>query len=360
MNLINPTSNWLSRARQLSWGLLGCVLFFLAFQSAFDSAQDSSLDAAVSPYPHYIPKKIEEIQVGDHVLAWDEDSGEYASKPVVEVYQRVTDHLRILQLQSRKSGELQTIKTTDEHPFWVDGTGWVNAGDLQPQDQLSDPDGNAIMVVSTRYEPHAEGIEVFNFQVEDFHDYFVRSGDIRGPPVLVHNASVGYSKAYADNFDNIFGSKKRITSDPGRAKPEPNAIYEINGYKFETDELGQVVRVTGTAKLKKAGRDMSLQRAIGNEGVSSDVGFHLMADIFDGPSNRLNIIAFNGKPVRGMKNINGSAYKTGFEHPIQKAGSSVEVDIAIRWDSSGRATSITAQYRVGTGDWYGQSYLNVQ
>jgi hypothetical protein len=62
----------------------------------------------------------------------------------------------------------------------------VNAGDLALGDSVTHTDGLAAELVASTYEPHPEGVPVFNFEVADLHNYFV-SQSPRAPPVLVHN-----------------------------------------------------------------------------------------------------------------------------------------------------------------------------
>jgi hypothetical protein len=133
-------------------------------------------------------RNIEEIEEGDLVLSRDPETGEVAYKRVVEVFRRTSDHLRILTVRDPDGGE-QEFSTTDEHPFWVPQTGWVKAGELRLGQHVEQDDGQLATVVATAYEPHPEGVTVYNFEVDDFHTYFVaQAGGIRGPPVLVHNA----------------------------------------------------------------------------------------------------------------------------------------------------------------------------
>lgn len=77
-------------------------------------------------------------------------------------------------------GEL--ISSTYNHEFWIDGKGWIKADELEVGDALLTDDGDFVEVdvIGVR-----EGtFEVFNFEVEDFHTYFV---SIDG--VLVHNVT---------------------------------------------------------------------------------------------------------------------------------------------------------------------------
>ncbi len=68
---------------------------------------------------------------------------------------------------------------------------FTDAKDLKVGDQVTSPHGELQKLVATQYEPHPEGIAVYNFQVEGYHTYYVREHGTRGPPVLVHNAD-GY------------------------------------------------------------------------------------------------------------------------------------------------------------------------
>lgn len=74
------------------------------------------------------------------------------------------------------------IDTTEKHPFWVIGKGWVNAADLKSGNKVSLKTGEIGNVDSVEVEELDEPVKVYNFEVEDWHTYFV--SDIG---VLVHN-----------------------------------------------------------------------------------------------------------------------------------------------------------------------------
>ena len=75
------------------------------------------------------------------------------------------------------------------------GRGWVQAGRLSPGQQVRQTDGSAGEIATTHTEPHPEGITVFNFQVKDYHTYFVAQSG-RDRPVLVHNSCDEYTRLY--------------------------------------------------------------------------------------------------------------------------------------------------------------------
>ena len=76
----------------------------------------------------------------------------------------------------------EIIRCTETHPFQVKVKGWVDASELLPNDIVYTKDWNTAEVRSVNQLALNESVEVFNFEVEDCHTYFV--GDIY---ILVHN-----------------------------------------------------------------------------------------------------------------------------------------------------------------------------
>ncbi len=63
----------------------------------------------------------------------DDPDAQPARSRVDEVYCRASDHLRILEFRDG-DGVNQTIRTTDDHPFYVVGSASVNASRLEVGD----------------------------------------------------------------------------------------------------------------------------------------------------------------------------------------------------------------------------------
>jgi len=78
------------------------------------------------------------------------------------------------------------IRTTENHPFYVKGKGWVQATDLMPGDELRDPNGRYLKVRKTVDSGQTK--PVFNLQIAGAHTYFVTLPQ-SGNAVLVHNDS---------------------------------------------------------------------------------------------------------------------------------------------------------------------------
>jgi hypothetical protein len=161
------------------------------------------------------------MQVGDEVWAWDEASGEVALKRIQSTLQRQVHALVELILEG------ETIYTTPEHPFFVNGN-WKEAGLLEVNDQVqlfssknatvesvqikgafSDAD---LLQVNDRYEvldigsaENFDNTKVYNLEVEGFSTYFV--GWLKA---LVHNTDICLAKIGTDLIKK-FGIQLPVT-----------------------------------------------------------------------------------------------------------------------------------------------------
>ena len=119
---------------------------------------------------------------------------------------------------------IDELKTTDEHPFWVVGEGWVKAGNLAVGESLLRSDGGVAVVESTLREDYTTGVSVFNFEVERSHNYFV-AHSAGGIGVLVHNACGANA---AQLVDESMGSFSIIDWSGYPAKlPIPKGPFKI-------------------------------------------------------------------------------------------------------------------------------------
>ena len=119
---------------------------------------------------------IESVSVGTMVWAWDEETGTVGLKKVVETYINETDEL----VHVHVNGE--EIITTPEHPFYSPTKGWTSAAYLDSGDELFLINGESVVVEKAWHEALEKIITVYNFQVEDYHTYYVSDDG-----VLVHN-----------------------------------------------------------------------------------------------------------------------------------------------------------------------------
>ena len=154
----------------------------------------------------YRLKSVAEFQKDDKIFAFNHETGKHEVRTVVEPYARTSDHLRILEFQT-VAGQTQVINTTNEHPFFsVDRKAYVESQDLREGEHFQGPTGEVHTLTATAYEPHPEGIPVFNVKVADLHNYFVAPLASRGRPVLAHNADKYPTKVPKRAGKTVLGS----------------------------------------------------------------------------------------------------------------------------------------------------------
>lgn len=119
---------------------------------------------------------IEKICAGDKVWAENSETGEKELKQVVQTFVNETDELVHVYVNGEE------IITTPEHPFYVPTKGWTGAVYLRAGDVLVLQSGEYVIVEKIQHEILESPITVYNFEVEDFHTYYVSES-----AVLVHN-----------------------------------------------------------------------------------------------------------------------------------------------------------------------------
>ncbi len=120
---------------------------------------------------------IEKIAVGTLVLAYDEATGEKAYKPVVQLFRNETRlwyHIFV-------NGE--EIVCTGGHPLYVANLDkFIPAKELKISDKLLLSNGKTVIIDSIEIETLESHETTYNFEVADFHTYYVTDSNI-----LVHN-----------------------------------------------------------------------------------------------------------------------------------------------------------------------------
>jgi len=194
--------------------------------------------------------EIGDLEVGDKVLAYNEDTGEVDEYEVTAVHVHLDEEILYLVID----GEL--IVTTPDHPFYMDGE-WIPAGELEAGDEILKADGSVGFVESL--EVALEPTEMYNLTVDEAHTFFVGDGQW-----LVHNICVEYNNPdqdgrhyYSQDRDEAYEfAKKRAGVEgepfqqfdfytdkpptghyvPGQSIPTTNAGREGTIHVFEGDD----------------------------------------------------------------------------------------------------------------------------
>lgn len=174
-------------------------------------------------------RPIEELQVGDQVLAWNEETGEVAPKPITETFVAPDKELLDLGVTGLVGSEI--ITTTPGHPFWVEGTGWVSAEALTDDDTLSLTSGPETLMrggegLVTAFDATPRRGTVHNLTVAEFHTYFVGVSGVlvhnTSPCVTVPHASEGAARRAALREAGIPAGTpptRAVASNPGSQAP---------------------------------------------------------------------------------------------------------------------------------------------
>jgi hypothetical protein len=135
----------------------------------------------------YGKKPIEDLRPGDWVVAWDEETGEIIERSVTDWYQReVASTIDVFV-------GIEKISCSTEHPFWVDGKGWVLAFQLKRGMHLRTRDGELLAIDEIRCRD--EVTQVYNVEIDGFHTYFVS-----GLEILSHNMCGGNPALIGDDY----------------------------------------------------------------------------------------------------------------------------------------------------------------
>jgi hypothetical protein len=165
---------------------------------------------------------IEQIKTGDKVWAFDEDSSAIELKEVLQTTTRECDHT--IELYTAQ----ETIETTAEHPFYTT-EGWKDAADLEPGDKIITQNDETVEITETKfyYEPK----QVYNFEVADWHSYFV--GALAW---LVHNTAPGkcLTKIVIAAKNKI---KRNLLNKPKKRGQAPT--FKSDGTSVEIHHVGQ-------------------------------------------------------------------------------------------------------------------------
>ena len=195
-------------------------------------------------------KPIEEIEVGDKVLAYDEATGEQAYKPVVQLFRNTTEEWYRVNVNGEE------IVCTGGHPFYVvnaeaerrivqfegdasNGKGaWICANELRIGDKLLLANGTVVTITAMQVERLDVPQTTYNFEVSEAHTYYVSDSKI-----LVHNMCqrpqqpdriTGYTK---HGLNQVLGRDGHGVSPKGILDAFQNSnevVYEVgrNTFKF--------------------------------------------------------------------------------------------------------------------------------
>jgi len=161
-------------------------------------------------------KPIEDVTVGDYVWAWDEATGTTELKQVVETYVNETSELTHIFVNGEE------IVATPTHPFYCPVKGWTDAAHLRAGDILVLVNGEYVVVEKIQHELLENPVKVYNFQVQDYHTYYVAESG-----VLVHNTCEQEISTGRTEPNNLY---EQLAMESAKSAPERGrVIIEVLG-----------------------------------------------------------------------------------------------------------------------------------
>lgn len=107
---------------------------------------------------------IERIAAGQEVASRHETSFADKAQPVLHTFNRIAPDYQLLMT------EIGTFKVTGEHPLWVQGKGWTEAGKVAVDDVIAGVGGD-VLVLGNRVV--RQPLTVHNFSVANTPNYFI-------------------------------------------------------------------------------------------------------------------------------------------------------------------------------------------
>ena len=132
-------------------------------------------------------KAIEDVELGDEVLATDVETDDSQRRVVTDVRSVAGTKTLVtvtVDVDGDSGSKTGSITSTDNHLIWLPDAGkWVEAGQLQPGMWLQTAAGTWVQITAVRHTVKHQ--RVHNLTIDGLHTYYVLVG---GTPVLVHNA----------------------------------------------------------------------------------------------------------------------------------------------------------------------------
>lgn len=133
-------------------------------------------------------KSIEDIELGDEVIATDPETGEQGPRKVIDLIRHAGLHTMV----DIELSDGSQVDATDEHPFWVvSEAGWVGATDLEAGDTVTTAGGATLTVESTTVSQI--DLTAYNLTIAELHTYHVTVSD-----VLVHNCPADENTSHGE------------------------------------------------------------------------------------------------------------------------------------------------------------------
>ncbi|MFV8127734.1 polymorphic toxin-type HINT domain-containing protein [Streptomyces syringium] len=243
-------------------------------------------------------KNIEDVAIGDKVIATDPETGKTTEREVVASI--VTeDDKEFTDLTVKTSQGEASLIATDTHPFWDAGQKkWVDAGEVTSGTRLHTPNGDAVEVTAVRHFRKQQ--RTHDLTVNSTHTYYVLAGSA---PVLVHNCPGG---GFLGKF---FGKRAKLEA------PEANAtVGKLRGIAHDNvDADGNWIYDPMKRGMLQGQSDESLLRSVfrPDDEARSFMTYHSDGHMMEG-NHRMAELLNRANDPRSSINWDTPIYIRGF------------------------------------------------
>jgi Pretoxin HINT domain len=205
-------------------------------------------------------KRIDDIQIGDEVAAWNPTTGGYDYKPVTRKSSRLADQINRLTLRSA-DGRAETLRTTFNHPFLrADaGTGdhrvlmepagdWTAAGRLQGGDQIKSANGEPLSVVAIAADN--DPARVYSLEVAGLQSFAVGDQGAWG-----HNSTGGKKKSDSSANEKHGDGGRALTKAEQQIEALEAKLCPGMGRKERLDIEQKIKNIRKAAEKAKKGEE---------------------------------------------------------------------------------------------------------
>ncbi|MCX5535759.1 polymorphic toxin-type HINT domain-containing protein [Streptomyces sp. NBC_00006] len=204
-------------------------------------------------------KNIEDVELGDKVIATDPKTGKTSEREVTATIITDSDK-QFTDLTLSTDDGTEHLTATHEHPFWsVSQHKWIPAGKLKPGMTLRTNTGRTVEVTATHH--HEDRVRTYNLTVEGQHTYYVLAGQT---PILVHNSNcpltggfkAGVSSDEIADINRGFGGETLLSGSPA------NTLANASRYTSFWDKSAVVIRDIAGSHMFNNGNKRTAQATV--------------------------------------------------------------------------------------------------
>jgi RHS repeat-associated protein len=214
----------------------------------------SSFEAGTQVITTDGPKPIEQMELGDWVMAFDTEKGSTEPRQVTAGYRRTAARTITL-----TAADGTSVVATLEHPFLHEDGQWIDAVDLQPGDKLQTADAGPLTLIGVMAKD--DQTQVYNIEVEGLHTYLISTNGW-----IVHNPNHGCTSKNAAELRKNMQSQGR--SEPNFSNSAHHIVestdsspYMVKARQHLDDMKIDINRSTNGIYLA---RSSAVQKTIGN------------------------------------------------------------------------------------------------